>query len=135
MRVGKAREGLSCGQMTRAAFGEQLKTLLEERDMSQVELAQALHLGKSTVSQYISGTRTPDLSTLKRIAEFFAVSLDFLLGQAEVRWPAVVREPDVELAVRRLIDLHPEDRKRLLDYMDYLRFERRRKDPGAPAPR
>jgi len=119
--------------MTRAAFGEQLKTLLEERDMSQVELAQALHLGKSTVSQYISGTRTPDLATLKRIAEFFAVSLDFLLGQAEVRWPAVVREPDVELAVRRLIDLHPEDRKRLLDYMDYLRFERRRKDPNAPA--
>jgi len=119
--------------MTRAAFGEQLKTLLEERDMSQVELAQALHLGKSTVSQYISGTRTPDLATLKRIAEFFAVSLDFLLGQAEVRWPAVVREADVELAVRRLIDLHPEDRKRLLDYMDYLRFERRRKDPNAPA--
>ena len=119
--------------MTRAAFGEQLKTLLEERDMSQVELAQALHLGKSTVSQYISGTRTPDLATLKRIAELFAVSLDFLLGQAEVRWPAVVREPDVELAVRRLIDLHPEDRKRLLDYMDYLRFERRRKDPDAPA--
>jgi transcriptional regulator with XRE-family HTH domain len=121
--------------MTRAAFGEQLKTLLEERDMSQVELAQALHLGKSTVSQYISGTRTPDLATLKRIAEFFAVSLDFLLGQAEVRWPAVVREPDVELAVRRLMDLHPEDRKRLLDYMDYLRFERRRKDPDGLAPR
>jgi transcriptional regulator with XRE-family HTH domain len=133
--LSQAREGLSCGQMTRVSFGEQLKTLLEERDMSQVELAKALHLGKSTVSQYISGTRTPDLATLKRIAEFFTVSLDFLLGQAEVRWPAVVREPDVELAVRRLIDLHPEDRKRLLDYMDYLRFERRRKDPPAPPAR
>jgi len=114
------------GAMARSEFGERLRALLEERDMTQVELSRRLHLGKSTVSQYISGARNPDIATLKALAELFSVSTDYLLGRTEVRWPAVFKEPDLELVVDRAGELDPEDRRKVLDYMDYLRFERRR---------
>lgn len=120
--------------MARSGFGERLKALLEERDMTQAELARALHLGKSTVSQYISGVRTPDVSTLKRMAEHFTVSADYLLGRTDVRWPAIVKEPDVELVLSRLGEMPPEDRRKLLDYMDYLRYERHRKGDAGTSP-
>lgn len=98
--------------------------------MTQVELSRALHLGKSTISQYISGARSPDISTLKAIAELFSVSTDYLLGCTQVRWPAALREPDLELMVERAGELPPEDRRKVLDYMEYLRYERRRQKPG-----
>ncbi len=122
------------GSMTRSGFGERLKALLEDRDMTQVELSRLLHLGKSTVSQYVSGIRNPDIATLKAVAEVFAVSTDYLLGRTDVRWPAVFKEPDLELVVDRAGELNPEDRRRLLDYLDYLKYERRRKNT-APVPR
>lgn len=112
--------------MAASGFGERLKTLLEERDMTQVELSRLLHLGKSTISQYISGARNPDIETLKAVAEFFSVSTDFLLGRSSVRWPAAFREPDLGLVVDRAAELPPEDRRKLLDYVEYLRFEHRR---------
>lgn len=120
------------GEMVRSGFGERLKALLEERDMSQVELSRLLHLGKSTISQYIGGTRNPDITTLKAVAEVFSVSTDFLLGRTEVRWPAVFKEHDLELVIDRAGELEPEDRRKLLDYLDYLRFERRQQRPPKP---
>jgi len=115
--------------MTSWALGAKLKQLLEERDMTQAELARHLHLGKSTVSQYISGVRTPDLSTLRKLAEFFSVSFDYLLGWGDVRWPAIIKDPQVEAVVRGAGELSPEQRTRLLEYIDYLKFEGRRKEP------
>jgi len=113
--------------MADAGFGERLRLLLEERDMTQAELSRRLHLGKSTVSQYISGARTPDLSTAHRIAEFFSVSLDYLLGRTEVRWPASLKDPDLQAMVNRAGGLTPGERRKVLDYIDYLQYESRRR--------
>lgn len=121
--------------MTGWELGAKLKELLDERDMTQAELARSLHLGKSTISQYISGVRTPDLSTLCKLAEFFSVSLDYLLGWSDIRWPAVIKDPQVEAVVRRAGELSPEQRVRLLEYIDYLAFEDRRKEPPGRPPR
>jgi transcriptional regulator with XRE-family HTH domain len=118
--------------MTHRALGAKLKELLDERGMTQVELARHLHLGKSTVSQYISGTRTPDLAMLVRLARFFSVSVDYLLGLSDVRWPAVLKDPDVAVVVRRAGELAPEQKARLLEYIDYLAFEAGRKESGRP---
>lgn len=137
LRPSAAGQGSMMGAMARSGFGERLKALLEERDMSQVGLSRLLHLGKSTISQYISGVRNPDIATLKAVAEAFSVSTDYLLGRTEVRWPAVFKEPDLELVLDGAGELGPEDRRRLLDYLEYLRFQRRRKTrtgkrPGPP---
>ncbi|MGN0456863.1 MAG: helix-turn-helix domain-containing protein [Acutalibacteraceae bacterium] len=60
-------------------FGEKLRNLIEEKDITQKELASRLNIAPSTVSSYVQNTREPDFETLKSIARFFDVSTDYLL--------------------------------------------------------
>ena len=61
------------------SFGENLRTLIEEREITQKELARQLNIAPSTVGSYVQNTREPDFSTLKQIAQYFDVSIDYLL--------------------------------------------------------
>lgn len=61
------------------SFGENLRTLIEERDMTQKELAVQLNIAPSTMGSYVQNAREPDFATLKSIAKFFNVSIDYLL--------------------------------------------------------
>lgn len=61
-------------------FGQKLQILLDEKDISQKQLADALNLHDSTVRNYVRDLREPDFSTLKLIAGYFDVSLDYLLS-------------------------------------------------------
>lgn len=60
-------------------FGDNLRTLIEERNMTQKELAIDLHMAPSTLGSYVQNTREPDFSTLKALAKYFDVSIDYLL--------------------------------------------------------
>jgi len=61
------------------AFGDVLRSLLCDRDMTQKELAAKLNIAASTVGNYIQNSREPDFETLKQIADHFDVSVDYLL--------------------------------------------------------
>ncbi len=61
------------------SLGENLRDLIEERDMTQKELAKALNMAASTLGGYIQGYSEPDFDTLKLLASYFGVSTDFLL--------------------------------------------------------
>lgn len=61
------------------SFGSNLRTLLEERDMTQKELAMQLNIAPSTMGSYVQNIREPDFETLKSVAKFFNVSIDYLL--------------------------------------------------------
>ena len=61
-------------------FGERLQILREQREITQIALARELHIGQATYNRYEHNLREPDLATLKRIAEYFHVSIDYLLG-------------------------------------------------------
>ena len=58
-------------------IGQKLKTLRKGRKLTQQELADKLNITRATVSNYEVGRRSPHLSELKRIAEFFNVDLSF----------------------------------------------------------
>jgi len=60
-------------------FGDKLRMLIEEKDMTQKELAAQLNIAPSTVSSYVQNTREPDFATLRMIAKYFDVSIDYLL--------------------------------------------------------
>ena len=68
-----------CGKMLR------LKELREKRRLNQEGLAIKLNVSQSTVSAYEVGERTPDLETLIHIAQFFHVSLDYLVGLSDIK--------------------------------------------------
>ena len=60
-------------------FGDILRELLEENDLTQKDLANDLNLGATTIGNYVRGVREPDFATLKAVATYFHVSTDYLL--------------------------------------------------------
>lgn len=68
-------------------FPQRLKELRTAKNISQEELGKHLNLRDSTISQYESGKRTPDYSTLLKIADFFGVTTDYLLGRTVCQQP------------------------------------------------
>lgn len=63
-------------------FGKLLKELLSIHNLTQKQLAAALDLSPSALGNYIQGSREPDFETLIRIADYFQVTTDFLLGHS-----------------------------------------------------
>ena len=57
-----------------------IKELREQNNMAQVELAEKLRIGRSTISQYETGSRGLDVEVAKQIADLFGVSLDYVYG-------------------------------------------------------
>lgn len=60
-----------------------LKELRESRHLSQVRLAMDLHLSQNSISRYENMEREVGYETLIRIADYFHVSLDYLLGRTD----------------------------------------------------
>ena len=61
-------------------IGERLADLRKDKKLSQKDLAMELKLSTYTVSSYEREKSTPDDETKMKIAKFFNVSLDYLLG-------------------------------------------------------
>ena len=60
---------------------------MQEHKTTQRKLADAIEMRPQTVSLYATGQSNPDIDGLKKIAEFFDVSADYLLGISDVRTP------------------------------------------------
>ena len=56
-----------------------LRQLREMKGMSQEALSEAIPISRESICRYENGTRNPSLVVLKRIANYFDVSIDFLL--------------------------------------------------------
>ena len=65
-------------------FPKRLKTLREKRGMSQRTLAQLCGLSRNIIGQYERGEKDPSLKTLLEIADYFGVSVDYLLGRKKI---------------------------------------------------
>ncbi|MCO8193251.1 MULTISPECIES: LexA family transcriptional regulator [Anaerofustis] len=61
-------------------FGEKLRALRKKNNMTQVDLAKALDLDKSSIAKYESAGIIPSVDTLQKIASLFKVSIDYLLN-------------------------------------------------------
>ncbi len=60
-------------------FGDTLRELLDTRGLTQKQLASDLNIAASTLGNYIQNSREPDFHTLKQLATYFHVSVDYLL--------------------------------------------------------
>jgi transcriptional regulator with XRE-family HTH domain len=60
--------------------GSRIKQLRTAKELSQTELGKRLGLSKGVISAYEMGSRNPSYGVLIKIAAFFAVTTDFLLG-------------------------------------------------------
>lgn len=69
-------------------IGERIRRLRREKDISQEQLGKMLNVGKTTISNYETGYSSPDNETLKKLAEIFDCTTDYLLGLSNIRNPA-----------------------------------------------
>ena len=61
-------------------FGDILRKLIEEHDLTQKQVAMDLSIAPSTIGGYVQNVSEPDFDTLKEIALYFDVTIDYLLG-------------------------------------------------------
>jgi len=62
-------------------FPKILKELRDEKNLTQTQLAHLLgYKSETTISQWETGKRTPELENLITIAKFFNVTIDYLVG-------------------------------------------------------
>lgn len=63
-------------------FGERLKLLRIERKMTQAQLGSIFDVAQQTIGKWEKGVgASPDPETIVKIAEFFSVTTDYLLGR------------------------------------------------------
>lgn len=70
-------------------ISKKIKLLREEANLTQSQLAEKLGIATSSISQYESGDRIPSDNIKMKMAQFFDVSLDFLMGYSDIRNPYV----------------------------------------------
>ncbi len=62
-------------------FKERLRFLREERSISQRQLSNDLGLSNSMIHFYESGEKEPSITITQKIADYFGVSIDYLVGR------------------------------------------------------
>ena len=112
-------------------FGENLKRLRLEKNLTQEKLADFLSVSFQSISKWERGDTYPDITMLPEIASFFKVSIEELLGvnkaQEEEEIKRLLEEHDnftdsklIKESIYRLKDKYPNDFRVQLRYMGYL---------------
>ena len=67
------------------AFGNNIKKLREEKNLTQQQLAEKLYVSRQTICRWENGSRCPDLITAKKLALELKVSMDELISDEAVQ--------------------------------------------------
>ena len=96
------------------------------KGLGQKELASLLNLSIGTISNYENGVHSPDLDTLCRLADFFDVTSDYLLGRTEYRCPPEILGRYVALdytaqdIVNAVLELDQGTQAAIVDFVKYM---------------
>jgi len=84
-------------------FGDKLKKLRKEKDLTQEELAQKLYVSRTAVSKWETGRGYPGIDSVKAIAKFFSVTVDELLSGDDVLSFAEAQAKKTQKSCRELV--------------------------------
>lgn len=73
-------------------FGSMLKKLRENKDLKQEDIARMMNVDRSTVGKWENGSSKPDYEKMIKLADFYNVTVDYLLGREEVETIAAHQE-------------------------------------------
>ncbi len=79
-----------------------IKELREEKGLSQMELGLELEISHASIQQYEAGIHEPSFENLLKIADYFNVSTDFLLGRTPIRNPLHSDDEKLAFQLRHL---------------------------------
>ena len=105
-----------------AMIGERLLELRKDADLTQDDLAAILNINKHSISSYERNKSEPPDAIKIAIAQYFDVSVDFLLGLTEVPTPIEKQSQVLRLPVNFPKRMLPE----LMNYMEYLIYKEKK---------
>lgn len=77
---------------------ERLKKLRKEGKLTQKDIATFLNISQPAYQQFESGKKKMNLETMEKLADYFNVSTDYLLGKTDIP------DPDFEVDIDKAID-------------------------------
>lgn len=114
-----------------SVLGNRIKHLREQSALSQKRLAEALGISNVQLSRYETGDRKPDPDTIKQIADFFDVSVDYLLGRDTPGVEGVdMNDPELTILFRSLKSASPEIREETRKFLEFLMEKEKGRKPG-----
>ncbi len=110
-------------------LGDRIYKLRTDRGITQKEFAKILNISNSTLSQYESNLRVPSDDIKIKIATYFDVSLDYLLGITNIKntettsvdeeFSELLNDPELLVAFKDLMNLSDDDKKEIIKYIKY----------------
>lgn len=103
---------------------ERFEQLLKEHGISTYRVAKDTKITTSLFSQWKSGKNQPKTSTLQKIADYFGVSLDWLLGNTDIKYipdennTVVIEKDDFSAHEKEFIEMYrqlPKEFQKILD--------------------
>ncbi len=103
-------------------FAERLKELRKKANITQLEFAKKFNVSNGAIGNWESGKRQPDSETLSKLADFFNVSIDYLVGRTDNPTPPTIDEQldGVEFALYGEVKDMTEAQKR--DVLNFIKF-------------
>lgn len=94
-------------------IGHRLRTLIEEKGITQKELADSLNISTPTLSGYLKNRRKPDAETLIYLASYFNTTTDYIYGMTSSKEPPISPYNAEECRLIHIYRTIPEDKKSL----------------------
>lgn len=110
-------------------FGKVISELRSEKGIYQKELADYLKVSIGTISNYEQGIHSPDFETLCKLADYYDVSIDYMMGRTEIR--ACAKDLERPLTdnytvadlLNTTLQLDSENAHSLVEYVNLLRLK------------
>jgi len=120
-------------------LGEIIAKLRKQRGLSQYALAERLGFSRGKLANYEQGSREPDYETLQKLADYFEVTTDYLLGRENNKvstssldkeyeeFESFFSDPNNRIHFREMAESPEEMREKLWEYWDLLKKARNNK--------
>lgn len=92
--------------MNKSKLGKRLKKLRKDNNLTQKELAKVLNIKNNTLSQYENGINEPNDEIKIKIADYFDVTIDYLLGRTNNKHESKLTDEEADQLADEIIEIY-----------------------------
>lgn len=112
-----------------------IKELRQEKDILQSDLAKRLKVGQATISNWETGRYEPDQDALREMSKIFDVSIDYILGNTDIKNPLTSEDmsglTEKQIKILEMMGELPEqDQDDLIQQAEYRIWLKHQKESG-----
>ncbi|MFC0525815.1 helix-turn-helix domain-containing protein [Pontibacillus salicampi] len=121
-------------------LNKRLRELRKGTGLNQEEISKRFGVARTTYAMYEQGQRTPDYETLQKMADYFEVTTDYLLGRSDKpsytaaeekseedkELEKLLDDPNFSIAFKEFSESPEENREKALEFLRYLNSQKKK---------